>query len=231
VSVLQEKNMPAAIFKIEPKILDYGQFDVWLPKGNPDSNLLSPEELDRLHAISSQNARQTFLLSRCAIKSIVKYYTKNSDFISEVHTHAGGKPFLINLQDLHFSLSHTGSEVAIVFSRSPVGFDIEKSDRCTDFLALAKRFFTAAELAGIVAAGMDSGKSFLELWTAKEAILKLEGTGISGGLDRALILSKSEGDLDGRRVYLHRIEWPGLIAKLASFEKPVAVRMRELILQ
>ena len=64
--------MPAAIFKIEPKILDHGQFDVWLPKGNPDSNLLSPEELDRLHAISSQNARQSFLLSRCAIKSIVK---------------------------------------------------------------------------------------------------------------------------------------------------------------
>jgi phosphopantetheinyl transferase len=231
VSVLQEKSMPAGNFKIEPNILDYGQFDVWRAKGNPDSNLLSREELDRLHAISSQNARQTFLLSRCAIISIVKYYTKKCDFISEVHTHPGGKPFLINLPDLHFSLSHTGSEVALVFSRSPVGFDMEKSDRRTDFLALAKRFFTAAELAGIVAAGMDSGSSFLELWTAKEAILKLEGTGISGGLDRARILSESEGDLDGRRVYLHRIEWPGLIGKLASFEKPVAVRTRELILQ
>ena len=224
--MLQEKSMPAANFKIEPNILDYGQFDVWRAKGNPDSNLLSPEELDRLHAISSQNARQTFLLSRCAIISIVKYYTKNCDFISEVQTHPGGKPFLINLPDLHFSLSHTGSEVALVFSRSPVGFDMEKSDRRTDFLALAKRFFTAAELAD-----MDSGSSFLELWTAKEAILKLEGTGISGGLDRARILSESEGDLDGRRVHLHRIEWPGLIGKLASFEKPVAVRMRELILQ
>jgi hypothetical protein len=97
VSVLQEKSMPAANFKIEPNILDYGQFDVWRAKGNPDSNLLSPEELDRLHAISSQNARQTFLLSRCAIISIVKYYTKNCDFISEVQTHPGGKPFLINL--------------------------------------------------------------------------------------------------------------------------------------
>ena len=223
--------MPVANFKIEPNILDYGQFDVWLAKGNPDSNLLSPEELERLHAISSQNAREIFLLSRCAIHSIAKFYTKNCHFLSVVDAHPGGKPFLINLPDLHFSLSHTGSEVALVFSRSPVGFDMEKSGRRTDFLALAKRFFTPTEVAAIVAAGNDAGPCFLELWTAKEAILKLEGTGISGGLDRARILGESEGNLDGRRVYLHRLEWPGLIAKLAAFEKPEEVRVRELILQ
>jgi 4'-phosphopantetheinyl transferase len=223
--------MPVANFKIESNMLDYGQFDVWRAKGNPDSNLLSPEELERLHAISSQNARETFLLSRCAIHSIVKYYTNNSDFLGEFHTHPGGKPFLINIPDLHFSLSHTGREVALVFSRSPVGFDMEKSGRQTDFLTLAKRFFTATEVAAIVAAGNDGGPCFLELWTAKEAILKLEGTGISGGLDRARILSESEGNLDGRRVYLHRLEWPGLIAKLAAFEEPREVNVRELILQ
>lgn len=227
--MLQEKNMPVANFKIEPNILDYGRFDVWRAKGNPDSNLLRSEELERFHAISSQNARTTFLLSRCAINTIVKHYTKNRNFSTEIHTHPGGKPFLINVPDLHFSLSHTGSEVAIVFSRVPVGFDMEKTDRKTDFLPLAKRFFTVAELAGIVAAGTNTGSRFLELWTAKEAILKLEGTGISGGLDRARILSETEGNLDGRRVYLHRVEWPGLSGKLASFEKPVAVRMRELI--
>ena len=223
--------MPVANFKIEPNILDYGQFDVWMAKGNPDSSLLSPKELERLHAISSQNTRKTFLLSRCTIQSIVKYYTKNFHFLGEVHTHPGGKPFLINIPDLHFSLSHTGSEVAIVFSRSPVGFDMEKSGRRTDFLALAKRFFTTTEVAAIVAAGKDAGSCFLELWTAKEAILKLEGTGISGGLDRARILNESEGNLDGRRVYLHRLQWQGLVAKLAAFEKPAVVRIRELILQ
>jgi len=223
--------MPVANFKIESNMLDYGQFDVWRAKGNPDSNLLSPEELERLHAISSQNARETFLLSRCAIHSIVKYYTNNSDFLGEVDRQPGGKPFLINIPELHFSLSHTGREVALVFSRSPVGFDMEKPGRQTDFLTLAKRFFTATEVAAIVAAGNDAGPCFLELWTAKEAILKLEGTGISGGLDRARILSESEGNLDGRRVYLHRLEWPGLIAKLAAFEEPREVNVRELILQ
>jgi 4'-phosphopantetheinyl transferase len=223
--------MPVANFKIEPNILDYGQFDVWLAKGNPDSNLLSPEEVGRLHAISSQNARETYLLSSCAIRRIVKYYTNNTDFLGQVVTHPGGKPFFINIPDLHFSLSHTGNNVALVFSRSPVGFDMEKSERRIDFLALAKRFFTATEVAAIVEAGNDAGPFFLELWTAKEAILKLEGTGISGGLDRARILSESEGHLDGRSVYLHRFEWPGLIAKMAAFEKPEEVRVRELIFQ
>lgn len=91
--MLQDKNMPAVTFKIEPNILDYGQFDVWRAKGNPDSNLLNPEELERFHAISSQNARQTFLLSRCAINTIVKHYTKDCDFPAGIQTHPGASRF------------------------------------------------------------------------------------------------------------------------------------------
>jgi phosphopantetheine--protein transferase-like protein len=105
---------------------------------------------------------------------------------------------------------------------------MEKSGRRANFLTVAKRFFTSDEVLSIEALGASAGACFLELWTAKEAVLKLEGTGISGGLERARILSKTEADLDGRRVCLHSLEWPGLVAKLASFEKPVEVRSQEL---
>jgi len=226
---MQEKNIPFENFKLDPNLLDYGQFDVWRVKGNPDSNFLSWEEQERFHAISNQNVRQTFLLSRCSIQSLVKYYTNRPDVSADVFALPGGKPILRNIPDLHFSLTHTGTEVALAFSRSPVGFDMEKSDRRTDFLSVAKRFFTATELAEIETLGPESERRFLELWTAKEAILKLEGTGISGGLERARILSDSNGDLDGRSVCLHRVEWPGLIANLASFVEPSSVRTRELI--
>jgi phosphopantetheinyl transferase len=70
---------------------------------------------------------------------------------------------------------------------------------------------------------------FLELWTAKEAMLKLEGTGISGGLERALVLNEEEGGLDGQRVYLHRLEWSDVIARLASYHRPIDLRARELV--
>ena len=174
-------------------------------------------------------ARRSFLLSRCAIQCLAKKYTNRDSENFSISSHPGGKPFFVDVPDLHFSLSHTEGEVALAFSRSPVGFDMEKSGRRANFLAVAKRFFTSDEVLSIEALGASTGACFLELWTAKEAVLKLQGTGISGGLERARILSKTEADLDGRLVYLHTLEWPGLVAKLAAFEKPVEVRSRELV--
>ncbi|MFM8765937.1 MAG: 4'-phosphopantetheinyl transferase family protein, partial [Spartobacteria bacterium] len=217
-----------ANFKIEPNMLDNGHFDVWRIKGNPDVGLLNPQDLERFQAMRDTGARRSFLLSRCAINCLARKYTNSNSGGFSISLHPGGKPFFVDVPDLHFSLSHTESEVALVFSRSPVGFDMEKAGRRTDFLAVAKRFFTSDEVLSIEAAGASAATCFLELWTAKEAVLKLEGTGISSGLERARILSETEADLDDRRVFLHSLEWPGLVAKLASFEKPVEVRSREL---
>ena len=209
-------------------MLDNGHFDVWRIKGNPDVGLLNPQDLERFQAMPETSARRSFLLSRCAIQCLAKKYTNRDSENFSISSHPGGKPFFVDVPDLHFSLSHTEGEVALAFSRSPVGFDMEKSGRRANFLAVAKRFFTSDEVLSIEALGASAGACFLELWTAKEAVLKLEGTGISGGLERARILSKTEADLDGRRVCLHSLEWPGLVAKLASFEKPVEVRSQEL---
>jgi len=210
-------------------MLEDGEFEVWQVRGKPDCSLLSREEQHRYHAILGQRARETFLVGRCAIRNIVEYYTMEAPPEECIHTYPGGKPYLTNKSGLHFSLSHSGSELAICFSRAPVGFDMEKKERRADFISLARRFFSPAEAAMIASAGTEAGLFFLDIWTAKEAILKLEGTGISGGLERAVVWNESEGALDAKPVYLRTLNWPGLIAKVASFEKPVAVRCKELI--
>lgn len=210
-------------------MLENGDFDVWRVKGNPDMGLLNPQDLERFQAMPQNDARQSFLLSRCAIQCLAKKYTNSESAHFSISSHPGGKPFFADVPDLHFSLSHTEGEVALAFSRSPVGFDMEKSGRRANFLAVAKRFFTSDEVLSIEAVGASAGARFLDFWTAKEAVLKLEGTGISGGLDRVRILNETESSLDGRLVYLHTLAWPGLVAKLASFEKPVEVRSRELV--
>lgn len=227
--MLQEKNMQDEKIKIHPKLLEVGEIEVWQVRGTPDASLLSPEEMLRFKDMPGEPGRTNFLLSRCAIRSILEQYTEVPAHETRIDIHPGGKPFFVNYPSLHFSLSHSGSEVAVAFSRWPVGFDLEINARRADFLAVAHRFFTLEEAAKVAAAGEGMGPLFVELWTAKEAMLKLEGSGISGGLERALVRSGSHGELDGRHVHLHRLEWPGLVAQVASFEKPLAVRMRELI--
>ena len=229
--MLQEKNRQEEIIKNKPNMLELGRIEVWRVRGMPDVSLLSQDEKAKLKAISCQDTRETFILSRCAIRSLVAKYTRKPSEEKCIDTHPGGKPFLVNHPDLHFSLSHSGKEVAIAFSRMPIGFDVEKKERRADFVSIARRFFSVAEAAQIAAAGEHAASLFVDLWTAKEAILKLEGSGISGGLERALVWSEFEGELDGRRVHLHRMEWPGFVARVASFEEPRFVRVKELVFQ
>ncbi len=215
----------------KPNMLEHREIEVWQVRGTPDASLLSQDEKSKLKGISAQDVRETFLLSKCAIRFLLAKYTEKPSEEKCVDTHPGGKPFFVNHPNLHFSLSHSGGEVAIAFSRTPIGFDVEKKERRADFVSIAQRFFSVAEAAQIAAAGERAASLFVDLWTAKEAILKLEGSGISGGLDRALVWSEFEGELDGRRVHLHRMEWPGFVARVASFEEPRFVRVKELVFQ
>jgi len=215
----------------KPNMLEHREIEVWQVRGTPDVSLLSQDEKSKLKGISAQDVRETFLLSKCAIRFLLAQYTEKPSEEKCVDTHPGGKPFFVNHPNLHFSLSHSGGEVAIAFSRTPIGFDVEKKERRADFVSIAQRFFSVAEAAQIAAAGERAASLFVDLWTAKEAILKLEGSGISGGLERALVWSEFEGELDGRRVHLHRMEWPGFVARVASFEEPRFVRVKELVFQ
>jgi phosphopantetheinyl transferase len=76
---------------------------------------------------------------------------------------------------LHFNLSHSGDLALIALSPVPAGIDLER-DTPADAHALAQAWFTPAEQARL-AGGEDD---FLTLWTAREAVLKAMGTGLSG---------------------------------------------------
>ncbi len=95
----------------------------------------------------------------------------------EIKRNDHGKPFFENLTDFHFNISHSGELKVLAVSDCPVGIDIEKL-RTPDF-RVAKRF-RDDEYAYITE--NCTAEVFFEIWTKKEALLKLKGTGISGGL-------------------------------------------------
>ena len=86
-----------------------------------------------------------------------------------------GKPFLKNIP-VQFSISHSNNCVAVAVSESEIGVDVEKITEWYE--DISKNYFSKAEHEYIVHAE-NINKAFFEVWTKKEAYLKMKGTGLS----------------------------------------------------
>jgi 4'-phosphopantetheinyl transferase len=140
---------------------------------------------------------------------------------------AHGRPQLADTHatTLDFNWSHSRDHALIAVARGITpGIDLELRNRRTRGLALAGRFFSAAEtqrLSALPDAAQD--EAFLDVWTAKEAVLKALGHGLGFGLHRLSIrfedkrprLEHLDGD-DVGRWQLHALDiCPALVAALA----------------
>jgi 4'-phosphopantetheinyl transferase len=89
-------------------------------------------------------------------------------------------------ESLAFNWSHSGDWALLAIARGIApGIDLERWRQRPHVLEIAQRFFCAEEAAAL--AMLDAGQrtsAFLELWTAKEAVLKALGRGIAFGLER-----------------------------------------------
>ncbi|OOG43697.1 4'-phosphopantetheinyl transferase superfamily protein [Rhodanobacter sp. C05] len=97
-------------------------------------------------------------------------------------------------QSLGFNWSHSGDQALIAIGRhvSP-GIDVERRRERPRALEIAQRYFSVDEAAALAALpAANRSAAFLELWTAKEAVLKALGHGIAFGLHRLSIANASE---------------------------------------
>jgi phosphopantetheinyl transferase len=89
-----------------------------------------------------------------------------------------GKPSVADREDLHFNLSHAGDFAAIATGPQPLGVDIEVIRPEVDARSLAQHYFRTEEAAALRATRTPLQDFFL-LWTAKEAVMKCTGLGLS----------------------------------------------------
>jgi 4'-phosphopantetheinyl transferase len=105
-----------------------------------------------------------------------------------------GRPALAKSHDqpLGFNWSHSGNQALIAIGRGiEPGIDIERLRSRPRALEIAARYFSDDEAAALAALPASvRPTAFLELWTAKEAVLKALGRGLAFGLDR---LSVAQG--------------------------------------
>jgi len=135
-----------------------------------------------------------------------------------------GKPYFRNFPELEFSVTHTRDSMCAVFSRQEVGVDAEFRDRPTRALRLADRYFQPAEAAWLRRRPeTEQGESFLNLWTAKEACVKLTGEGIYRGLSKCHLETSTRptrAALSGRPAFLKPHVWEdGLIVTVAAWSE------------
>ena len=89
-----------------------------------------------------------------------------------------GAPYLPDHPEFAVSISHCRTAVAVAVSpEGRVGIDVECRRKIGD--GLLERICTPEEQAAVRSAA-DSTMAFLQLWTRKEAVLKMRGTGIQG---------------------------------------------------
>ena len=119
-----------------------------------------------------------------------------------------GKPFLQECPDLFFSISHCKEAAGCLVADCPCGLDVECIRKAKP--DLVRHTMSPDETVRIFSNPFPD-IAFSHLWTQKEAVLKLKGTGIIDDLHSVLEPEKLQG------LELHTVEnpWRGYVYSIA----------------
>jgi 4'-phosphopantetheinyl transferase len=172
-----------------------GEIHVWtVPLDPPAAEvaalraLLAADEIARADRFRFDRHRRRFTVGRGVLRTLLGRYLGLPPRAVGFRYGPNDKPYLDAppAGGLEFNLSNS-EELAVVAvtAGEEVGADVERLRPMADALAIAERFFSAAErrvLAAVPEAEREP--AFFRAWTRKEAYLKAVGTGITVPLDR-----------------------------------------------
>jgi len=159
--------MKTIIFKIEDAE-NFSKYEKCLPS-------VSPERREKASRMKG-SAKTIAVLSEYLLKrELIALLGRDRDI--EIKRTASGKPY-IEGGEIFFSVSHSKNFIALAIAKTPVGVDIEAVKPVN--LRVAERFFAPGEREAVFSAESPN-EEFLKIWTAKEAYVKLTGTGITDG--------------------------------------------------
>lgn len=145
---------------------------------------LPDEEQRELAGFAHRERQRNFILSRSLLRhTLARLLDKPASDI-RFRRDASGRLLPATTNALHFSLSHSRKQIAIVVAEVPCGVDLEHP-RGIDTLRIATRYFAAAEVAWLRELGeAERQRDFFRLWTLKEAAVKALGQGLADNLGR-----------------------------------------------
>jgi 4'-phosphopantetheinyl transferase len=152
-----------------------------------DPAFLSAMETAR--AAEYRRGQDLFVFFRSALRRILGGYLALPPAEVPLSAERYEKPRVLprgRAQELHFNLTHSGSQGLLAVCRSvSVGVDLEVARPVADADRLAARFFSPKERAAYGCLPAEQRTlAFLRCWTRKEAYLKATGAGLSFPLEK-----------------------------------------------
>jgi 4'-phosphopantetheinyl transferase len=147
------------------------------------AGMLSAAERAAAERFRFPRDRARAVISRAGLRLLLAGYLNLPPGSVTFATGDSGKPRLAGTSAISFNLSHSGAYAAAAVSRGrELGIDIEEIRPDIAWRDIAARFFSAEETAWLDS--MAEPEAFFRLWTAKEAVLKAVGIGLTAPLDR-----------------------------------------------
>jgi len=142
--------------------------------------MLTNEEKDRAARFRFDKHRERYIRGRAFLRTIVAGSLNIDGKDLVLQTNEFDKPYIAN-NPIYFNLSHSSATAVLVLCENmPVGIDLEFVDRKVEVVQLGKTVFTSNEMNRLEKADKEQAKHlFFQFWTAKEAYLKMLGTGLS----------------------------------------------------
>ncbi len=189
--------------------------------GPPDAGtlaVLSPEEQVRASRFHFDRDRHRWTNGRAWIRRTLGNYLGLDPASLRIMAEPGGRPYLPDICGFDFNLSHTGDWIALAICQDGrIGVDLETIDPTFPAREIAREFFLPEECQWIANGPVDR---FFQLWTAKEALMKATGRGLSLTPDRIRVSIR-----DGHPATVTNLEtdetfpvttWPGPRGTIAA---------------
>jgi len=170
--------------------------------------ILSDSDTSKAGRFIHQADHDRYIAARLFLFGLLKQKKLINSETLDLSYNTNGKPYLSG-KEIQFNWSHSGKMIALIISNMDCGIDIEldTGKELYDYQSLC----TELELNWLNEKHRGTGISeliyFMDLWTAKESVLKAKGTGLS--TDPRVIEIRHEKNDDDRWACYHETTYYG----------------------
>ncbi|HUF60755.1 MAG TPA: 4'-phosphopantetheinyl transferase superfamily protein [Verrucomicrobiales bacterium] len=150
-------------------------------------HVLSDAECSQAERFRRSVDRACFVTSHALLRLLLSVRLDVEPRLVVFATSKHGKPHLtpsLAADPIFFNMTHSQGAILIALSGREIGIDAESPKDIPEVLDIAERFFSTEEANALRYSQEEVRRTlFFRFWTMKEAVLKLTGSGIAGGLD------------------------------------------------